>query len=254
MARFYSRPRDDQRSAVYKAERAAFQGRLQQQDVSTPERMRRRLDQILLSPWFLATYPKTAARQIGLEFGRLGGANANESRIRLGRNAFAMQEWILIHELSHVVVRREIPSKYRVGGVDYTEYAQARRNLNWSTGERIIVDAPRATATSTATSTLSWLSSSSRQVLPTNCAGNSTPTELDTSREQRSSSPPRGRSVLSSLERSSSPVERSSPRSAPSLASPRRSPVASCVRQVSTPPTRTKRRSAKSSVPSTLFD
>ena len=110
MARFYSRPRDDQRSAVYKAERAAFQGRLQQQDVSTPERMRRRLDQILLSPWFLATYPKTAARQIGLEFGRLGGANANESRIRLGRNAFAMQEWILIHELSHVVVRREIPS------------------------------------------------------------------------------------------------------------------------------------------------
>lgn len=110
MARFYSQPRDDQRSAVYKAERAAFQGRLQQQDVSTPERMRRRLDQILLSPWFLATYPKTAARQIGLEFGRLGGANANESRIRLGRNAFAMQEWILIHELSHVVVRREIPS------------------------------------------------------------------------------------------------------------------------------------------------
>lgn len=143
MARFYSRLRDDQRSAVYKAERAAFQGRLQQQDVSTPERMRRRLDQILLSPWFLATYPKTAARQIGLEFGRLGGANANESRIRLGRNAFAMQEWILIHELSHVVVRREIPSKYRVGGVDYTEYAQARRNLNWSTGERIIVDAPQ---------------------------------------------------------------------------------------------------------------
>lgn len=128
MARYYNRPRDDQKSSVYKAEREAFQGgRLQQQDVSTPERIRRRLDQILLDPRFMQAYPKTVARKVGVEFGRLGGANANGERIRFGRNSFAMQEWVLVHELAHVVVRRENPTKYAVGFDEYTDWNVAFR-------------------------------------------------------------------------------------------------------------------------------
>jgi hypothetical protein len=93
--------RDTQRSKVYKAERRAQKqfadpGR----DVSTPDRYRAALADVMASPWMAATYPKAAATEVTVRFNtRMGGAHAGKEGITTGTGPWTMNMLILLHEL-----------------------------------------------------------------------------------------------------------------------------------------------------------
>jgi hypothetical protein len=102
--------RDSQRRKVYTAERI-MERQPGQTDVASPARFQSRVNDIMESQWMSEQFP-TAVGSVPVEFGNLRGANANHRRIRVGQNAYAMREWLLIHELSHVIVQRSIGDRH----------------------------------------------------------------------------------------------------------------------------------------------
>jgi len=101
-----TRPKDSQRGRLYTAEREAFRAFPGLADVATPARYERRVRDIMASKWMLDTYPSAVcAGEVWCEFSAaMGGANATSRRIRTGERS--MNEWVLVHELAHVVHQR----------------------------------------------------------------------------------------------------------------------------------------------------
>lgn len=107
--------RDSQRGRVYRAERMAYNTLIKMgidlhSSVSTPDLYRRKVNEVMASDWMRQNFPRAvAAGPVGVEFSnRKGGANANERRIRTGtKSQFIMSLQVLLHELSHTLVRRE---------------------------------------------------------------------------------------------------------------------------------------------------
>ena len=104
--------KDSQRKKLYTAERVAFKDFPGMADVSTPARYERRVRDIMESKWVADNFANPRyTQELRVEFSpRMGGANAGAARIRTGLNAHAMQEWYLIHELSHALHHR-LPSR-----------------------------------------------------------------------------------------------------------------------------------------------
>lgn len=104
--------RDNQRKRLYDSERdvrktfekiSGYTG----VDVKTPERYRKRVDEIMASEFIKNNFPVAAQRKVQVKFSsRMGGANANINRIKTGTGAFPMKEMILLHELAHVLTIR----------------------------------------------------------------------------------------------------------------------------------------------------
>lgn len=134
---FNATGRDSQRQRLYKAERRAQQ-RFPDPgaDVSTPDKYRAKLDEMMRSDWMRANYPKAAARPVTVKFNpRMGGAHAGSHGITTGTGPWVMNMLILCHELGHTITRREHKT-YRVLGDDRSEYeygaqAMARGCVQW---------------------------------------------------------------------------------------------------------------------------
>jgi hypothetical protein len=100
-----TRPKDSQRGRLYAAEREAFRAFPGLADVATPARYERRVKDIMASKWMLDTYPRAMLREVECEFSAvMGGADATSRRIRTGPRS--MNEWVLVHELCHVIHAR----------------------------------------------------------------------------------------------------------------------------------------------------
>jgi len=129
-----SRGIDSQRSRLYKAENVAFTAlQAQMRDVSTPELYQRRVDEIMGSRYVARLFPRAAGHRVNVEYvPQMRGANANDKRIRTGK--FGLREWYLIHELCHVIVRRQYPTTVKRGddGRDYQMHQSVPTGVSYN--------------------------------------------------------------------------------------------------------------------------
>jgi hypothetical protein len=110
--------RDSQKTKLYRAEREAFRespGR----DVRTPARYEARLRAITTSKWMRSNF-KCCPLEVPVEYSdTMMGANASAWRIRTG--TYSMTEWVLIHELAHVIHQRMVRWDTAGHGRQYAE-------------------------------------------------------------------------------------------------------------------------------------
>lgn len=114
------RERDSQRRKLYTAENAAFKN-FKSRDVSTHSKYVARLDAILNSKWLRERYPNTPRKVTVEVVPQRRGASAWSYTIETGPKA--MVEWILVHELAHIVHKHSHPdgSKQPGHGREYAE-------------------------------------------------------------------------------------------------------------------------------------
>jgi putative metallohydrolase (TIGR04338 family) len=98
-------PRDSQRSRVYLADGALYD--FPQTDVSTQAKYLKRASEIFESKWMRDRYPSITANPPRIEFSpSKRGASAWAYTIRTGTSAVIMREYIILHELAHVIESR----------------------------------------------------------------------------------------------------------------------------------------------------
>lgn len=97
----YKRPRDSQRTALYKAEDVVFRDSIWARPAASTAEAQAWLDQILVQRWFLSRW---GFRQIKIVGGNGNSATYGGS-IRLC--AMGRSPWIILHELSHVLASHQ---------------------------------------------------------------------------------------------------------------------------------------------------